>query len=167
MMGKSRFEKTKNRREGGAFVPMPISVLTHRNYYQLTYKAIKLLVDMCTQLHFKTGGPVNNGDISIAWQIMQKKAWRSKETLRQAELELLHFGFVKMTRQGGRNRCNLYAVTWWSINECNGKLDVGATATPSNDWKDVKRKYVAQKSPKLISLPLDSNPATPQIGPMG
>lgn len=77
---------------------------------------------------------MNNGDISIAWKIMGSRGWHSKETLRQAEIELLDSGFISKTRQGGRNKCNLYAVTWWAIDECKGKLDVKPTAVPPDNW---------------------------------
>ncbi|MES9933558.1 MAG: hypothetical protein ABW162_12165 [Candidatus Sedimenticola sp. PURPLELP] len=127
--------KAKGRRESGPFVPLPCSILDHDNFISLTPKATKLLLDMASQLRFAKGGPSNNGDISITWSIMKNRGWKSKETLKNAINELEDYGFIKLTRQGGRNRCSLYAMTWWAINECNGKLDIKETRIPSNEWK--------------------------------
>jgi len=44
--------------------------------------------------------------------------------------ELLNADLVILTRQGGRNRCNLYGVTWEPIDECGNKLDIPSSATP-------------------------------------
>jgi len=134
-------ERTKNRRSSGAFVPIPVSIAMHPNYMMLNGSAVKLLLDMCFQLHFKKGGPDNNGDISIAWTIMRERGWRSKETIRRAELELLYYGFIELTRQGGRRKCNLYSVSFFAIDACEGKLDVKPTNIPRNLWKDVKEPY--------------------------
>ena len=128
--------KAKGRRESGAFVPLPVSVLNHRNFLGLSAKAVKLLIDLCAQLRFKRGGPINNGDLTAAWSIMQERGWHSKETLQNALEELRHYGFLTLTRQGGRNLCSLFAVTWWAIDDCGGKLDVSETRVPSNDWRN-------------------------------
>jgi hypothetical protein len=66
---------------------------------------------------------------------MQERGWHSKETLQNALEELRHYGFLTLTRQGGRNLCSLFAVTWWAIDDCGGKLDVGETRVPSNEWR--------------------------------
>jgi len=124
---------------------MPCSVLSHPNFCSLSAKSVKLLVDMMEQLRFKKGGPVNNGDICIAWKLMEKRGWKSKQTLRNALNELLRYRFVTVTRQGGRNKCSLYAIAWWSIDECKGKLDVKSTRTPNSDWKNSPAPNVPAK----------------------
>ena len=144
-------ERAKKRITGGPFIPLPIRVIEHPNYIALSTKAVKLLIDMCKQLHFKVGGPANNGDISIAWTLMSKRGWHSKETLRQAVLELSYYEFIQLTRQGGRNKCNLYAITWWARDECQGKLELKATAAPPDDWIKPKAKYQKKFSyPKTV-----------------
>jgi hypothetical protein len=50
--------------------------------------------------------------------------------------ELVHFGLIEMTRQGGLNRCSLYALTWRPIDDCKGKLDCAATKNASGKWKE-------------------------------
>jgi len=135
--------KAKGRRESGAFVPLPVSVLNHANFTRLSPKAVKLLLDLCSQLRFKQGGAVNNGDLCAAFSVMQARGWKSEETLANAVSELLHYGFVSVTRQGGKNRCYLYAVTWWAIDECSGKLDVKETPVPTNDWRHEREDFVS------------------------
>jgi hypothetical protein len=86
---------------------------------------------------------------------------------RGAECRLAH-GFIEQTRQGGKNQCSLYAVTWLAIDECNGKLDVNPTRAASNLWKPenagkIDRRFVeawnkqqqksqSNKQPKLKSV---------------
>lgn len=154
-----------NRRESGAFVPFPVSVLNHPNFIRLSNKAVKLLMDLVTQIRFKVGGPVNNGDISVAWKLMGKRGWKSKETLRNALDELVYFRFVKLTRQGGRHQPSLYAVTWWAIDECGGKLDVSPTKVPSNEWKEKKDPWMAPRR-KTETVPRSSDERAPAIGSM-
>lgn len=143
------YGKAKNRRSAGAFAPIPVSVLNHPNFTNLSPKAVKLLMDVVAQVRFKTGGPVNNGDLAITWTILELRGWVSRETLRNAKAELEYYEFITQTRQGGRHRCSLFAVTWWSIDECDGKLDVKMTAVAPNSWQSVKTKYVPQPRRKM------------------
>lgn len=129
--------KAKGRRASGPFAAVPLAVLDHPNYIALTAKAVKLLNDMLAQMRFKGDGTGNNGDISLAWSIMTKRGWKSKQTLANARAELEARGFIKQTRQGGRHRCSLYAITWWAIDYCGGKLDVAETRVPSNEWQNL------------------------------
>ena len=69
---------------------------------------------------------------------MSKKGWKSRDTLDRSLLELMESGFIRKTRQGGRRKCNLFAVTWLAINECGGKLDVAATRVAPNTWRIAK-----------------------------
>jgi hypothetical protein len=122
-------KKTKNK-VGYSFAPFPHHILLSPQYARLRPTAVKLLLDLFAQYKGK-----NNGDFCIAWKVMEKRGWRSRDTISNAEKELLAAGFIEKTRQGGRNRCNLYAVTWLAIDDCGGKLDVSATRVASNEWK--------------------------------
>ena len=148
--------KAKNRREGGAFVPLPVSVLNHPNFYNLSLTANKLLMDMLSQLRFAKDGPKNNGDLCPTWSLMKARGWRSESTLSQAKKELLHYGFIILTRQGEilrSDKPNLNAITWWAINECDGKLEINATQAPPGNWKREYSKFVkATKSRKLNKI---------------
>jgi len=88
----------------------------------------------------------NNGDFAMAWSMMKKRGWRSKDTLYRARDELIDNGFVIQTRQGGKHQCSLYAITWQPIDECNGKLDCPSTIVAPGYWK---KGFV----PKLESVP--------------
>ncbi|WP_054760607.1 hypothetical protein [Methylomonas koyamae] len=77
----------------------------------------------------------NNGDLSAAPKIMELFGWKSRGSIDESLTELLAFGFIEQTRQGGRNQCSLYAITWQPIDECGGKLDVKSTIVASNLWK--------------------------------
>lgn len=133
--------KAKGRRDEGLFITIPCRVLESQNYRQLSAKGTRLLLDMCSQLRFKRGGEANNGDLSATLSTLRGYGWNSNECLRHAISELLHYGLIQKTRQGGRNRCSLYAVTWLAIDECGGKLDVSATRVASGKWKDEKPKW--------------------------
>lgn len=147
-MAKDKRLAAKGRRASGTFVPFPSSVLDHPNYIKMSSKAKDLLMDLCSQLRFKNGGTVNNGDLAAAVSILKERGWKSNESIDFAIKELLHYEFIILTRQGGRRRCNLYGVTWWAIDECKGKLDakfeprttLNLWAKPKEKWKRPKRK---------------------------
>lgn len=109
---------------------IPHAVLDSPNYLAVSWPARSLLVDLARQFN-----GYNNGDLTAAWKLMAKRGWRSKDTLYKALRELLDSGLIELTRQGGRNACNLYAVTWDAIDECKGKLDYGPTAVASGLWR--------------------------------
>lgn len=103
-------------------IPAPASVLGHM--------AAHLLDNLTAQFN---GG--NNGDLSAAPKIMKLYGWNSQGSINKALTELLAFGFIEQTRQGGRNQCSLYALTWLAIDDCKGKLEVNPTRVASNLWK--------------------------------
>jgi predicted transcriptional regulator len=60
----------------------------------------------------------NNGDLSASFKNMKAKGWRSETTLSKALNQLLEYGFLVKTRQGGlNNTCNLYGLTWKQIDQ--------------------------------------------------
>lgn len=125
--------KSIGRAEGGGYFGQPHAVMESPNYRALSPHARMLLNDLGLQFR-----GTNNGDLSAAWKLMQPRGWRSRDTLGRALAELLHFGLIEKTRQGGLNHCSLFALTWRSIDECRNKLDVSTTAVPSNLWKTPK-----------------------------
>ena len=122
--------KAKGRREKGSFASLPHSVLWSQEYAELSAIAVKLLVDLLGQYTGK-----NNGDLTATWKVMQRRGWKSKDTLYRALGELQDTGFLIVARQGGRNRCSLYALTFLAIDECKGKTDIKPTATPPGFWR--------------------------------
>lgn len=143
----------KGRREGGAYVPIPCSVLDSPNFHKLSGSALKLLTALMAQIRFKKHGPINNGDLCATWSMMKRPGIGSKSTLSVAKLELIHYGFIKLTRQGEALRSDkpsLYAITWWGVNECNGKLEAPSSIAPSNEWKAEKPLFQKPKNQKEI-----------------
>jgi hypothetical protein len=123
--------KAKGRREFGTFVALPKDVLESLAYAALTAFEVKLLLDLFCQHNGR-----NNGDYSAAWAIMQRRGWNSQDTLHRALRGLLDKGFIQRTRQGGRNLCSLYSVTWLSVDVCENKLDIRPTGVAAGTWKN-------------------------------
>ena len=123
--------KAKGRRETGRFVALPLAILESQEYARLNGNAVKALVDLFSQYNGK-----NNGDFTAAWSVMQKRGWKSKATLYSSLNLLLDLNWIVKTRQGGKHMCTLYAVTWQSIDPCDGKLDIKTTSVASGAWKN-------------------------------
>jgi len=123
--------RAKGRREFGPYVAMPKAILESEEYAALTAFEVKLLVDIYAQYNGR-----NNGDLHCAWTLMRKRGWNSQDTLNRALRGLMERDWIMRTRQGGKHRCSLFAVTWLPIDECNGKHDVGATVTAPGTWKN-------------------------------
>ena len=128
-------QKKKNwlspeRREPGGFAALPHCLLASQVYIGLSAYAIKLLTDLMVQ--FKG---FNNGDLCMAWTIMEKRGWKSRDTLNKARLELLDCELILVSRHGDRKRATLYALTFFAIDECGGKLDIKATEKPVSTWR--------------------------------
>lgn len=136
MATKDRIKAT-GRAPSGRYFTVPHSILKTKKYTQLSGWAVKLIFDLLIQFN-----RYNNGDLCAAWSVMEHRGWRSKSTLHEATNELLRAGFIMLTRQGGRNKCNLYALTWEPINEIRDKrtgkhkLDVAPTMLEPGLWKD-------------------------------
>lgn len=111
----------KGNRIGEGFVALPYSVLNSPVFTALSAHAIKLLIDVSAQYRGD-----NNGDLSIAWKLMQPRGWRSEATLHKVKRELIEGGFVYETRKGRRpNVCSLFALTWFVLDPSD-KFDPGA-----------------------------------------
>ena len=121
---------------------LPHNVTNSEQFASLSAYAVKLLVDMLNQYHGK-----QNGDLSAAWTLMEKHGWSGNSTLRKALLELERKGFIVKTRQGGRHKASLYAVTWLGIDECNGKHDHVVSPVPLNYWKEGGNPEIANPAP--------------------
>jgi hypothetical protein len=108
-------------------------IITSKEYANLSYKAVKLLVDVLEQFNGN-----NNGDMCITMSVMKKKGWKSSGTLQAAKKELEDKGWLQLLRPGGRHMCSLYAVSMYPIDECGGKHGYKSTRTASNLWKKGK-----------------------------
>ncbi len=125
-----RRRRQTGRSESGSFLAIPHAVLKSDAYRTLSAHAVKLLFDLAAQYRGK-----NNGDLTATWRIMQPLNWRSRQTLERALRELQEHGLIEKTRQGGLNKCNLFALTWRAIDTCSSKLEVAASHAASGRWK--------------------------------
>ena len=123
-------ENVKGRKTSHSFLSLPHNIIESAEFGKLKPSTVKLIINLGAQFRGK-----NNGDLTAAWVIMKKFGWRSKDTLYRAIKEAEETGFILRTRQGGLNKCNLFAITWKPIDECGGKLDVKPTRVASNAWK--------------------------------
>lgn len=126
-----RRRRNKGRRSGKSFVQMPHDLINHAAFTSLSPRAVKLLLDICAQYKGH-----NNGDLSATMSLMKTRGWSSNDQLFKARDELVDKNLIQVTRQGGLNRCTLYALTWFPINECGGKLDVAETRVARNEWRN-------------------------------
>lgn len=125
--GKQALKEAKHKREAGGFVAMPFAVLRSASFAALGAHAVKLLTDLLAQYNLR-----NNGDLSMSFEkTMRPRGWKSKDTLNKARQELIDAGYIVMSRQGGLHRCSLYAVTFFAIDECAGKLEISPTRGPA------------------------------------
>jgi hypothetical protein len=131
-MGRDRRNKLQElaaKRGGGQYVPVPHHVLRSNAWTQLNAYEKALICDLLAQYN-----GLNNGDLCAAWTLMKKRGWKSKSTLSKAIKECREGGWIEVTRQGGRRKASLYALSFYAIDDCKGKLDVYATLRPSNLW---------------------------------
>ena len=111
-------------------IRLPVDLLQHDSFSTLTPRATKLLIDIAAQYNGR-----NNGDLCAPLSVMRRRGWTSSDQLHKAKRELIEKEVIILTRQGGLNKANLYALSWIQIDECNGKLDVAPTALPPVAWK--------------------------------
>jgi hypothetical protein len=131
-----QWERNNNRKQSGQYFGLPHAVMNSPNYISLSSHAVKLLNDLGLQYNGK-----NNGDLCATWSMMKKRGWKSTSTLYKAINELTHYGFISKSRQGGRHKPTLYSLTWQSIDECKGKLDIDPTNIPQGFWREEKPNY--------------------------
>lgn len=147
----SRRQKTKGRRESGGFVRIPHAVIDSQGWKLSNGTAIKMLCELA-----RCFNGFNNGDLAATFKMLRPRGWSSPETITNACRELRSHGLIELTRQGGLHRSNLYALTWYPIDECRGKLDVASTKVASGLWKAaIAERY---KRP-----PKNRKPTTPVV----
>ena len=112
------------------FLSLPHNVLDHESFRTLSPRATKLLIDIAAQYR-----GCNNGDLCAPLSVMQKRGWKSNDQLFKARKELLDRGLILTSRQGGRNKASLFALTCLQIDDCQGKLDTPSTDVAPHNWK--------------------------------
>lgn len=131
MSSKNKFKNAKDKCDGGGFIKLPKSVLNGVAYLSLSAHARMLLFDIAAQYRGD-----NNGDLCAPWKLMHPRGWRSEGTLDKCKRELLAAGLIVETRKGARpNKCSLFAVTWYALDDCGGKLDMTARSFQRGAYK--------------------------------
>lgn len=140
MANESSRRRKATGRSAATYLGIPHYVFRSNEFGQLTAWQLKLLVEIAGKY---TGH--NNGDLSCAYSQLKLRGWNSTGTLWTALRGLLEGGWLEITRHGSRNRCALYAVTWWPVDACEGKqLEIPPTKSASNLWQQNKNaaRYV-------------------------
>jgi len=128
----SRNEKRRRltgRQTTPSFLRLPHHILDHPVFKTLSKRVTKLVIDIATQYRGH-----NNGDLAATLKMMKERGWNSRDQLEKAKKELIERDVILVARRGGRNKANLYALTWFPIDECNGKLDIAPTKTTPVNW---------------------------------
>jgi len=146
-MAKNRFKNATEKRDGGGFITLPLSVLNGAAYLGLNAHARMLLFDLAAQYRGD-----NNGDMCAAWKLMHPRGWKSEETLGKAKRHLLEVGLIVETRKGARpNKCSLFALTWYALDDCKGKLDISPQSFPRGAYKLKDRQPLIVLSNKEVT----------------
>ena len=131
MAKRKPWKEGRDKRDGGAFIALPMSVVTSRAFIEAGPHARSLLIDLYLQYRGD-----NNGDLSACWKFMRARGWRSETTLTKSKRELIELGLIVETRKGARpNKASLYAVTWCALDDCGGKLDISPAGFPRGAYR--------------------------------
>lgn len=140
--------KGKGRADKGTFTLIPHAVMDSEDFRALSGGALKVL--FCLMRQYRGG---NNGDLSAPFSKVKEWGLNSRTTLAKALRELQDRSLIVCTREGRFIKpggcCALYALTWHAIDECNGKLEVSATATPPRKFSLERAKNPVQKVDSL------------------
>ena len=137
------YSRVKGRRKAATFSMLPHAVQRCENYLMLSHTGRSLLMDFINQYNGS-----NNGDLVATFSILKKRGWKSKTTIKKHIDELLYYGFIELTQQGGINvggkkRPNLFALTWLKLDKTcysDGYSDRPALKVGHSlgEWKNVK-----------------------------
>jgi hypothetical protein len=125
--------RTRFKGRGGehSYLGIPHYILRSQEFGRLRGWQIKLLIELGASYNGR-----NNGDLSAAFKQLRARGWKSAGTLNATIKELVQAGWIVYSRHGGRNRCALFAITWWPVDECEGKgLEIKPEAIARHTWK--------------------------------
>ncbi|MEO6687869.1 MAG: hypothetical protein ABIS07_17340 [Dokdonella sp.] len=136
------------------FLGVRHDVLDSDEWAALSGSPAKLLIDLGRQYNGR-----NNGDLCPALLPRKRGPWKSRSTRTAALAHLLDDGWLLKTKQGGLGMGpDLYAITWWPIDACDGKHGVMPETRASDIWKKTPDRI------PVISGP-DIGHRTPWLGP--
>jgi len=151
MSARSVSQKTKER-----FIGIPYRIAISQQFADLRAPEIKLLVDILTQYNGK-----NNGRLSTCHALLKKRGW-APSSLYRAYSNLVHAGFLVITRQGWkqRGRPTLVAITWNGIDKPGDiKFDdeINPSSIPLRYWEKEKSKWKHQPRIKQQKKQINSS----------
>lgn len=154
MANRRNHRRGSSGRDSGGFIALPWSVLDCAAYARLSHVARSLLLEIARQFVRD-----NNGRLLCSRAYLQKRGWRSNDTISRAKQELLDGGFIYETVRGHRpNKASWYAVTWQTLDKIHG-YDAGAE-------QGFRRSAFATVQPiKNASLIPSDGTAAPAIAP--
>ena len=139
------------------FILIPHPILKSVAYINLGSWARTLLIELILQHNGK-----NNGDLSAPYSLMKQRGFNSSGTLSKAGKELQENGLIQITKLHRRTgttfeKTKLVALTWLPIDECtdkfgNYKLEVSATTSASNKWKQLEPLPDLEQSKKNVEI---------------
>jgi hypothetical protein len=115
------------------------------DFRALSGGALKVLLGLLRQYRGS-----NNGDLSAS--LGQAQGWgvNSSSTLAAALKELQERNLIIRTREGRFTKpggcCALYALSWQPVDECAGKIEIGATITPPRKFSMERTENPLRKS---------------------
>ena len=135
-MKRAKHAKGKGVLDGMVFIPLPTEVLGSRNFASLSPAALKLFMALLAELRPKRGNPAsNNGNLSVALKLVSHYGFGSQHTITKAKDELLHKGWLEITKIGGLGMGpTLYAFTIWPIADLAKSHGIQPTAKASKLW---------------------------------
>lgn len=109
--------------DGGAWFPMPTTVLDSAAFQTLSDAGKALLWEIARQYHGN-----DNGRMLLSRAYLQPRGWLSNDRIQKAKDELLAAGLIFQTVLGQRpNKAGWYAATWWALDKLDG-YDPGTEA---------------------------------------
>lgn len=132
-----------------SFLQLPHFVINTPQWAALTGNEVKMLIEIASQYNGS-----NNGDLSYPRSKYPVRGWSGIDVAHRALTSLKEKGWILLTRQGGRQGCSLYAVTFFPMDESD-KHPCHREHKPSHLWKRVQ--------PRVSDASNDAN-AVPESG---
>jgi hypothetical protein len=131
-MARHKITRAKGRAGNHSFIQFPHRLICSARFNALSGRAVKVLMFLAAQYRGH-----NNGDLCAARKVAAAAGIKGSGNLQLGIEELIEAGIVILSRQGGRNRCSLYALAWFPIDECDGKLDIPFTRVAPIDYREL------------------------------
>ena len=122
--------KRNDRKNEGRFAGIPLKVMDHPDYVGLGFSSRALLLEIARQYN-----RANNGKLCATFSQMERRGWKSEQTLSKCLKELLAANLITCTKRGtygnGKREPNFYAINWQPIDDIPGfTMDVKSTVLP-------------------------------------